>query len=154
MAAVGQPDVEHRVLDRVEAGAIGKHPTAEDPPLFVVEHDLVDLDEARRLRRLGRRAGIADARGDFEGAEGRRLVERNLEPRNLGGHLVEGGKHRDRVVDALGQGPPCGAGAQRGRAGTRQHPSRRRATPPVLCSYHGKRALLVAPECRQIKAPA
>jgi hypothetical protein len=54
------------------------------------------------MRRLGRRPGIADTRGDFEGAEFDGLADRNFEMRDAAGDLVEGGKHGNRVLDLVG----------------------------------------------------
>ena len=93
LRAARQPHVEHGVHQRVEAGALGEHPAREDALLLAVEQDLVDLHERGRPRRLGRRAGVADARRDLEGAE--RLVLLSCDGELLDGrrHLVEGGEH-------------------------------------------------------------
>jgi hypothetical protein len=52
--------------------------------------------------RLGRRPGIADARGDFEGAEFDGLTDRNFEMRDPPRHLVERREHGNRVLDLVG----------------------------------------------------
>jgi hypothetical protein len=92
------------MLDRVEPGAFGEHPACEHALLLAVEQHLVHFYEGGRLGRLCRRARVAHTRRHFQGAELRRLIERNLKARDLGGHLVEGGEHGDRVLDALGCG--------------------------------------------------
>ena len=43
--AVGEPDVEDRMLHGVKAGTVGEHPAGEDALDLSVELDLVDLDE-------------------------------------------------------------------------------------------------------------
>ena len=63
--AVGQPDIVDRVLDAVQAGAVGEHPAGENALESLVGVDFVDLGESVGLRRLGRRAGEADARRDL-----------------------------------------------------------------------------------------
>jgi len=70
------------MLHGVKAGAVGKHPAG--------------------VRRLRRRARVADPRRHFEGAELHRLVDRYFEMRDASGHLVERGKDGDRVLDLLG----------------------------------------------------
>ncbi len=97
-----QPHVEHRVQQRIEPRAFGEHPAREDALLLAVEHDLVDLDERGGAGWLGRRAGVAGARRDLEGAELAGLIERHADLLDGGRHLVEGGEHRHGVVDALG----------------------------------------------------
>src|SRR5262249_30232958 len=102
LAAIGQPNIEHGMLDGIEARAVGEHPAGEDPLLFAVEQGFVDLDERGGLWRLGGRPRIAHARGDPQGTEGGGLIERHLEPRNLGRDLIERGKDGDGIVNALG----------------------------------------------------
>ena len=62
LGAIGQPDVEHRMLDGVQSGALGEHPAGKHAFLLAIERGLVDLDERGRFRRLGRRARITGAR--------------------------------------------------------------------------------------------
>jgi hypothetical protein len=87
------------VLDRVKPGALGEHPAGEEPLLLAGELHLVDLDEGRRVRLLGRRACVADARRHFQRAELHRLVDWDLEMGNASGHLVERGEYGDRILD-------------------------------------------------------
>ena len=97
--AAREPDVEHRVLDGVKAGALGEHPAGEDALHLAGQLHLVDLDEGCGVRRLGRRTRVADPRRHFERAELDRLVHGNLEMGDAARHLVERGEHRDRVLD-------------------------------------------------------
>jgi hypothetical protein len=55
------------------------------------------------VRRLGRRAGVADPRRDLQSAELHRLIERYLQMRDAARHLVESGEHRDRILDFVGK---------------------------------------------------
>ena len=77
--AVGQPDIEDRMLDGVKAGAFGEHPAGEDTLHLAGELHLVNLDEGCGVRLLGRRTGVAHPRRHFEGAELDGLVDGNLE---------------------------------------------------------------------------
>jgi hypothetical protein len=88
----------------VKPGAVRKHPTRKNPVHLSRQPDLIDLDETRGVRCLGRRARIADARGNPQGAELHRLADGDLEMRDAPRHLVEGGKHGDRILDLLGVG--------------------------------------------------
>ena len=99
--AVGQPDVVDRMLDRVQARARGEHPAGEDALDLALQRQLVDLDEAVGVRRLGRRARVADARRHLERAELHRLVDRDIEGDDAAGDLVEAGEHRGRIGDVL-----------------------------------------------------
>jgi hypothetical protein len=92
------------VLDGVKARALGEHPTREDALHLAGQLHLVDLDEGRGVRRLGRRTGVAYPRRHFERAEFDRLVDGNFEMGDAPGHFVEGSKYRDRVFDDLGLG--------------------------------------------------
>jgi hypothetical protein len=92
------------VLNGVKAGAFGKHPAGEDPLHFAGQLLLVDFDKGGRMRRLGRRAGVADPRRHLERAELDRMVDRNFEMRDAPGHLVEGGEDGNRVLDDIGLG--------------------------------------------------
>jgi hypothetical protein len=92
------------VLDRVKAGAFGKHPAGKDSLHLARELHLVDLDEGCGVRLLGRRARIAGARRHFEGAEFDRLVDGDLEMGDAARDLVEGGEDRDRVLEDVGAG--------------------------------------------------
>jgi len=87
------------VLDGVKTGTLGEHPAGEDALHLAGELHFVDFDEGCGMRRLGRRARVADPRRDLECAELDRLVDGNLEMRDAPRHLVEGGEHRDRVLD-------------------------------------------------------
>ena len=77
--AVGQPHVVDRVLDRVQAGARREHPAGEDALDLALQRHFVDLDEGVGLRRLGRRARIADARRHLQRAELHGLVDGDVE---------------------------------------------------------------------------
>jgi hypothetical protein len=90
------------MLHGVKAGAIGEHPTGEDPLDVAVELDLVDLDEGRRVRRLGGRPGVTDPRRDLERAELLGLVDGDLERQDSTRYLVERREHRNRVLDLVG----------------------------------------------------
>ena len=90
------------MLHGVKAGAVGEHPTGEDPLDVAVELDLVDLDEGRGVRRLGGRPGVADPRRDLERSELLRLVDGDLERQDAARHLVERREHRNRVLDLVG----------------------------------------------------
>ena len=63
------------MLDRVQAGARGEHPAGEDALDLALQRDLVDLDEGVGIRRLGRRARVADARRHLQRAELHGLVD-------------------------------------------------------------------------------
>src|SRR4029079_1598617 len=73
--AIGQPDVEYRMLDGVEAWAIREHPPRKDAFFLIIEEDLVDLDEGGGLGRLGGGARVARTRRDLEGTELCGLIE-------------------------------------------------------------------------------
>ena len=91
------------MLDGIQSRTLGKHPAGEDALNFPVQLDLIDLDKRGCVRRLGRRPGIADARGDFERAELDGLSDRNFEMRDAARDLIEGREHGDRVLDLVGQ---------------------------------------------------
>jgi len=103
------------VLDGVKAGALGKHPASEDPLHLARQLDLVDLDEGRGVRRIGRRARVAHPRRHLKSAELDGLIYRDLQVRDASRHLVEGGEHGDRVLDRFGGREAC-----RGPAGHRE----------------------------------
>jgi hypothetical protein len=90
------------VLDGVKARALGEHPAGKDAFNLSRQFGLIDLDEGGRVRRLGRRRGIADPRRHFERAELNRLVDGDLEMGDAAGHLVESGEHGDLILDRLG----------------------------------------------------
>jgi hypothetical protein len=92
------------MLDGVKAGTLGEHPAGENALHLAGQLHLVDLDEGRGVGRFGRRTGVADPRRHLERAELDRLVDGNLEMGDAAGHLVEGGEHRNRVLDDLGLG--------------------------------------------------
>jgi hypothetical protein len=94
------------MLDGIQPRAFGKHPAGEDALNFSVQLHLINLNKRRCVRRLGRRPGIADARGDFERAELHGLADRNFEMRDAAGDLIERRKHGDRVLDLVGQSLP------------------------------------------------
>ena len=100
--AVDQPHIVDGVLDGVQAGARGEHPAGEEPLDLVGERDLVDLDEGGGLRRLRRRAGMADARRHLQRAELHRLVDQHVEGDGAAGDLVEAGELGHRIVDRRG----------------------------------------------------
>jgi hypothetical protein len=91
------------VLHGVKTRALGEHPAGKDPLDLARQLGLVDLDERGRVRRLGRRRGVAHPRRHFEGAELDGLVDGNLEMGDAARHLVESGKHGDRVLDGFGE---------------------------------------------------
>src|SRR5215207_6869815 len=99
--AVGEPDVVNRVLDAVQAGARREHPARENAAVLVLEGDFIDLDEHGRVRALGLRAGVADARRQLQRPELHRLVDRDLERDDPPGDLVETGEHGRRVLDLV-----------------------------------------------------
>ena len=99
--AVGEPHVVDRMLDRVQARTRGEHPAGEDALDLALQGDLVDLEEGVGVRRLGRRARVADARRHLQRAELHRLVQRNVERDDAAGDLVEAGEHRRIVRDLL-----------------------------------------------------
>lgn len=101
LLAISEPHIEYRVLYRIEAGALGKHPTGEDAFLVAIEQYLVDFDKRGGLRRLGRWAGKANARRYLQCAEFHRLIEGHFEAGNARGDLVEGGKYGNAVFHAL-----------------------------------------------------
>jgi hypothetical protein len=90
------------VLHGVKAGAIGEHPAGKDTLDLSAEFDLVHLDEGCGVRRLRGRAGIADTRRHFQRSELDGLIDGDLKMRDAPGHLVEGCKHRDRVLNIVG----------------------------------------------------
>jgi hypothetical protein len=104
------------VLDGVKAGALGEHPAGEDALLLAGQLGLVHFDEGCSIRRLRRRARVADARRHLERAEGDGLIDRHFEMRDAARHLVECGEHRDRILyDVRG-----GGGRRHGRERTKQ----------------------------------
>jgi len=90
------------MLDGVKAGAFGEHPACEDAVLVARELDLVDLHERGRVRRLGRRARIANARRNLQRAEFDCLIDGHFQMRDAARHFVEGGEDGDLVLDGLG----------------------------------------------------
>jgi hypothetical protein len=98
------------MLNGIKSRTFGEHPAGKDALNFTVQLDLIDLHKRRRMRRLGRRSGIADARGDLERAELHGLPYRNFEMRDPARDLIERGKHGNRVLDLVGQSR-CGADA-------------------------------------------
>jgi hypothetical protein len=90
------------MLHGVKPRAFGKHPTRENPLLAALELHLVHLDERGGVRRLRGRAAVADTRRHLQRAELDRLADGDLEMRDASRHLVEGGKHGNRVLDDLG----------------------------------------------------
>jgi hypothetical protein len=98
------------MFNGVEPGTFGEHPAGKDALNLAVQLDLINLHKRRRMRRLGRRPGIADARRDFERAELDGLPDRNFEMRDPARDLIERGKHGNRVLDLIGQSR-CGADA-------------------------------------------
>ena len=90
------------MLDGVKARAFGEHPASEDTLHVAVELYLVNLDEGGGVGHLGRRTGIANSGGYFEGAKRDGLIDRNFEMGNASCDLVEGGKHGNLVLDDFG----------------------------------------------------
>ena len=129
LLAVGEPDVEDRMLHGVEARALGEHPAGEDALLLPIELYLVHLDEGGRLRLLLGRTRVADARRHLEGPELHGGVEGDLELGGAGGDLVQRREDGNGVLDAVGargSGPQVYADRSNGdrhhdrRVGTRQ----------------------------------
>jgi hypothetical protein len=92
------------VLHGVKPRAFGKHPAGENPLHLSSKLDLVHLDKGGGMRRLGRRARVADSRRHLEGAEFDCLVNGDLEMRDASRHLVERCEDGDRVLDRVGIG--------------------------------------------------
>ena len=101
--AGGEPNIENRMLDAVQARTVGEHPARENALDLLLLVDFVDLGEGVGLRRIGRRAGIADARRDLQGAELHRLVDRHFERNDAAGDLVEAVEDGDRIADLVGE---------------------------------------------------
>jgi hypothetical protein len=90
------------MLDGVKARAFGEHPAREDTLHLPRQLHLVDLDEARCLRRFGGRAAVADPRRDFQRTELHGLIDGDLQMRDAARHLVERGEDGDGVLDRFG----------------------------------------------------
>jgi len=107
--AIGQPDVVDRMLEAIQARAVGEHPAREHAVQRFVRLDFIDFGKYVRLRRLGRGSREADARGNLQGAELGRLVDRDFERLDSSRDLVETGKDGGRMLDLVGRrGPrPC-----------------------------------------------
>ena len=73
---VGQPDVVDRVLDPVQARARANIQPVKMRLISPCKRHLVDLDEGIGVGRLGRRAGVADARRHLQRAELHGLADR------------------------------------------------------------------------------
>jgi hypothetical protein len=91
------------MLDGVKAGALGEHPAGEDALDLAGELDLVHFHEGGGVRRLRRRAAVADARRHLQRAELHRLIDRDLQMRDPARHLVQRGEYRDRILDLVGK---------------------------------------------------
>ncbi len=128
------------MLDAVQAGAVGEHPAGKDPLLLLLVVDLVDLGEGVGVRRIGRRARIADARRHLQRAELHRLVQRDLEGDDAAGDLVEPVEHRDRIGDLVGV-------SRRGEKAERANERRRRGAP-----QRGRRAAERDHRCELMRA--
>jgi len=115
------------VLHGVKAGALGEHPAGEDALHLAGELHLVDLNEGGRIRRLGRRPRVADARSDLQRAELHRLVQRDFQVGDAARHLVQGGEYGDGILDDLGPGGVRGEQRDDGQ-GQRPRESRGRRT--------------------------
>jgi hypothetical protein len=115
------------VLHGVKAGAAGEHPAREDALDLPVELDLVHLDEGCGVRRLGGRPGIADPWRHFQRAELHRLIDRYFQMRDAPGHLVEGGKHGDRILNLFGT---RGSSAEHRHAGDKTEQERKAGAVP------------------------
>jgi hypothetical protein len=85
------------MLNGVKARALGKSPAGKNTPRRPVQQKLVDLDESRCLRNLGRRIGKTGARRDTKRAEGHGLTHLDFERRDAARDLVQSRKQRDRV---------------------------------------------------------
>ena len=96
--AAGQPNVINRMLDAVQAGARGEHPTRKDPLVLVGGIDLVHLDESGRLRGLRRGARVTGTFGNLERTELHGFAGRRLKGNRAPGDLVQSGKDRDRML--------------------------------------------------------
>jgi hypothetical protein len=90
------------MLDGVKAGTVGEHPASKDALDVAVELDLVNLDEGRRVRRLGRRPRVADPRGHLQRPELLRLIDRDLQRQDASRHLVQRRERRRLILDLLG----------------------------------------------------
>ena len=90
------------MLDGVKAGAFGEHPAGENALHLPRQLHLVDLDEARGLRRFRGRAAVADARGDLQSPELDGLIDGDLQMRDAARHLVERGEDGDGILDRFG----------------------------------------------------
>jgi len=90
------------MLDGVKARAVREHPAGEDPLDIAIELDLVDLDEGRRVRGLGRGPRVAHPRRHLQRPELLRLIDRDLQRQDAPRHLVERRERRDRILDVLG----------------------------------------------------
>ena len=101
--AGGEPNIENRMLDAVQARRVGEHPARENALGLLLLVDFVDLGEGVGLRRIGRRAGIADARRDLQRAELHRLVDRHFERDDAAGDLVEAVEDGDGIADLVGE---------------------------------------------------
>jgi hypothetical protein len=100
-AAIGQPQIVDRMLDRVQAGTGGEHPAGEDALHLALQGHLVDLDEGVGVRRLFRRARVAGPGGELQRAELHGLADVHGEVDDAAGDLVETGEMRGRMHDAL-----------------------------------------------------
>jgi hypothetical protein len=134
------------MLDGVKARAFGKHPAGEDTLHVAVELDLVNLDKGGGVGRLGRRTGVANAGGYFEGAKRDGLINRNFEMGNAAGDLIEGGKHGNLVLDDLGMDRTrCEHDGERREGKSRAQPAHRPCFPAF---DHATRLLHRPVDCR------
>ena len=102
--------------------------------------DLVDLGEGVGLRRLGRRARIADPRSDLQRAELHGLVDRHLERGGSAGDLVEPVEHGGRVADLVGE--------SRSRRGEPRDDERARAEEPPASAREARPARIATPRAK------
>ena len=85
----------------MQTRAGGEHPPGKDALDLALERHLVDFEKGVGVRRLGRRARVAHARGDLQRPELHRFADRRVEGDDAAGDLVESGEHRPSICDLL-----------------------------------------------------
>jgi len=127
----------------VQPRARREHPAGEDALDLALQGDLVDLHECVRIRRLGRRARIAGARGHLQGAELHGLADRDVEIDDAAGDLVETGEQRAGIGDLLRRRLGDGLVARRRSISRRRRAARRRG------ALAGRQARRIGPRGRR-----
>jgi hypothetical protein len=89
------------MLDRMQTRAGGEHPPGKDALDLALERHLVDFEKGVGVRRLGRRARVAHARGDLQRPELHRFADPRVEGDDAAGDLVESGEDRPSICDLL-----------------------------------------------------